>query len=135
MKTLYLMAGAIFIVAPFFLAMDDLKSYKVARHGKVVEMEIIDKPSSCLGTKVKHYMKVKYQDKVFSKRIGGAYCEAHQKGDKVEIKYLAGMDRVLLPGERVIKEFIFEGIAIIFGLYVFWMGLKNLIVIRSAAKK
>lgn len=125
MKKFYLVVGVIFSIGPFFLINDDLEGYRVQQHGQVVDMKIIDIPSSCLGTKQKYFMKVEFNKKIFLKRIGGSYCESHGVGDVVKVKYLPGEDKILFPDESVIGEFIASSALVIVGVYCVFKGLKK----------
>jgi hypothetical protein len=69
-------------------------------------MEIVKIDGSCIGTKSKYSMKVKYQNKIFLKPIGGNYCEKHRVGDKIKMKYLEGQDSILFPYESVTSQIV-----------------------------
>ncbi len=86
------------------------------KEGRLVKMEIVGKPSSCLGTKVKWMMKLKFNNKVYTKQISGAYCEEHQLGELVEVRYLEGVGLVLFPKEGVTMEIISSTIMGLFGI-------------------
>ena len=118
MRKVNIIFGIIIFIAPWFFYKAKFRELNTQREGKVVKMKIIDKPESCLGTKVKWFMKVEYNGKIFSKQISGSYCEKHQIGNWVEIIYLEGSNIILLPTESVWKD-IFAGLGIsIFGLIV-----------------
>ncbi len=70
-------------------------------------------------------MKVKYNKKVFLKRIGASYCDSHGVGDVVQLKYLPGARNVLFPDEGVIGEFIAMGLLVLVGMYCVFTGLKK----------
>jgi len=125
MKKFYLIAGIIFSIWPFFLASDDLEDYRVQQLGQVVEMKIIRIPGSCLGTKTKYFMELEFNKKVFLKRIGGSYCESHNVGDVVQVKYLPGKNKILFPDESVVREFIASAILVLVGVYSVFLGLKK----------
>ena len=97
MKKINVILGIILFIAPLLLIKQGLKELEVERQGNLVLMKIIEKPSSCLGTKVKWFMKVEYKNIVYPIQISGNYCEEHSIGDMVEIRYLEGSDIILLP--------------------------------------
>lgn len=125
-RSSYILIGLCFLIIPLFIIKSKIsQDLQVERKGKLVEMRIVDKPGSCLGTKVKWFMKVKYQGIVYSKQIGGAYCEAHNIGDMVQIRYLPGRDVVLLPKESVMLN-IYAGILLsLVGLYSIIYGIRK----------
>ncbi|WP_316820511.1 hypothetical protein [Pedobacter gandavensis] len=125
MKLSYILLGIIIIGLSIFFIEDDISSLRVINKGRIVNMEIVEKPKSCLGTRAKWFMKVKYQDKVFSKQIPSIFCEAHKVGDIVQIRYLEGEDKILLLDEGVTLEFIASGIFILLGLYLIYLGMVN----------
>jgi hypothetical protein len=117
MRKINIIIGIILFIAPLLLHKQKLRELEVEKNGKLVKMRIIEKPGSCLGTKVKWSMKVEYQGNIFPKQIGGNYCEEHSIGDMVEIRYLEGSDIILLPNESVWAD-IYSGIAIsLIGLF------------------
>lgn len=116
MKRMYLLTGAILAIGSMFFIKGEFKKLEVLKKGQIVKMEIIDKPGSCLGTKVKWMMKLKFQDKILSKQVSGIYCEEHFLGQEVEMRYLNGSDTVLFPKEGVTVEFISSCIIGLIGL-------------------
>lgn len=123
MKVSHIFLGVIIIGLSIAFIQDDFINLKVKNSGKIVDVEIIEKPSSCLGTKAKWFMKVKYQGKILGKQIPSKFCEEHLIGDIIQVRYLNGEDRILLPEEGVGLEFISSGVFILLGLYVISRGL------------
>ena len=111
MKKINIILGIIIFIAPWFLYKAKLRELKVEQQGKIVQMKIIEKPGSCLGTKVKWSMKVEYQGQIYFTQIGGQYCEEHNIGDIVPIKYLEGSDIIFLPNHSVWQD-MYAGIAL-----------------------
>jgi hypothetical protein len=133
MKLSYILLGIIIIGLSIFFIEDDISSLRVINKGRIVNMKIVEKPKSCLGTSVKWFMKVKYQDKVFSKQISSIFCEEHKVGDIVQIRYLERKDKILLLGEGVTLEFIASGIFILIGLYLIYLGMVNRKISRKSS--
>ncbi|MFC3813319.1 hypothetical protein [Lacihabitans lacunae] len=88
MKKTNIILGIIIFIAPLFFLDSVYKEIEVYEKGELVKMKIIEKPGSCLGTKVKWHMKVEYK---------GNFCENHYIGDIVDIKYIEGSNIILLP--------------------------------------
>lgn len=97
MKKTNIILGVILFIAPLLLIKQGFGELEVERQGELVLMKIVEKPGSCLGTKVKWFMKVEYRDIIYPIQISGDYCEEHKVGDLVEIRYLEGSDIILLP--------------------------------------
>lgn len=116
MKRIYLLTGVILAIGSVFFIKGEFNRLEVLKKGQIVKMEILDKPASCLGTKVKWMMKLKFKDKILSKQVSGAYCEEHFIGQKVEMRYLNGSEIVLFPKEGVTVEFISSCIIGLIGL-------------------
>jgi len=96
---LFFWSGILLFIVSFFLLLSNFEDIKVAQNGKVVNMRIEKLPTSCLGTRIKHFMTVSYNNKFYIKRIGGKYCEEHHVGEVVEIRFLEGSELVLFPSE------------------------------------
>lgn len=126
MKLSYIVAGACLLVIPLISIKSKIsEDLVIERKGDIVNMKIIDKPGSCLGTKAKWFMKVEYLGKVYSKQISGGYCEEHEVGDIVPIKYLPKYERVLLPDELVMPQIISGLTLSLFGLIIIFLGIKK----------
>lgn len=125
MKISNILLGIVIIGLSIAFIQDDFINLKVKNKGKIVSMEIIEKPKSCLGTKAKWFMKVKYQNKILTKQIPSIFCEEHAVGDIIDVRYLEGEDRIILPEEGVSLGFIASGFFILVGLYVIYLGVVN----------
>ncbi|MCR9014157.1 hypothetical protein [Aquiflexum gelatinilyticum] len=105
---------------------------EVYKHGKIVKMQIIDIPNSCLGTKSNYNMIVSYENLNFIKRISGNYCEAHNVGDIEELKYLNGSNIVLFPYENPRSKFYSVAFLGLVGLGILiWYGFLKKPLINS----
>ena len=125
MKVSNLIIGGVVVLISFFIMQGNFIDLDIQKNGQWVEVQIIDKPNSCIGTKVKWFMKIKYKDKIISKQISSGFCQEHNKGDIIKVKYLNGTDNVLLPEDNIITEFISTAIIGLVGLYVIYLGRKK----------
>ncbi|WP_316839140.1 hypothetical protein [Pedobacter gandavensis] len=123
MKITSLLIGMILMIGSVFFIKAEFNSLEVLKKGKIVKMEIIDKPALCLGTKIKWMVKLKFQDKIFPKQVSGAFCEEYAVGQEVEMRYLDGSDIVLFPKEGVLGEFIASGLIGLAGLGLLLKGV------------
>lgn len=125
MSKVSILIGVIFVIGSIFLVNEKFEEQKIQIFGIIVTMEIVEIDGSCIGTKAKYGMKVKYQDKIFYTPIGGNYCQKHKVGDKVKMKYLEGKDTVLFPYESVTSQINSSILIGVFGLYVIYLGFKE----------
>ncbi|MEZ2443384.1 hypothetical protein AB6805_16790 [Chitinophaga sp. RCC_12] len=102
----YFWCGLVLFTASLLLMLPNFEDLKVARNGALVNMRIEKLPTSCLGTRIKHFMTVSYNSKLYTKRIGGKYCEEHHVGEVVQMKFLAGSTLVLFPNESGMSNLI-----------------------------
>ena len=122
---LILRGGLIFFIGSIFLIVFNLKSLDVERNGIIVKMRIEKLPNSCLGTRVKHFTTLSYDNEKYIKRIGGKFCDEHNIGELIDIKYLKGSSVVLFPEESVIPNLVSFGV----------LGLLALLMIIYQWKK
>jgi len=123
MNKLYFFGGLLLLFISIAGGLGLKDDFKVKRYGSLVNMKIIHKPGSCLGTKVKWFMKVEYNGKVFSKQITGYYCENHTIGQVIQLVYLPGNNSVLFPGEPNMPDVISFIFLLFFGLLISVYGL------------
>ena len=69
MKTVKNLIGVVMLIISIVIFIGKTENYEISRYGEVYEMVIVDKPSKCIGTKTNHFMKVKFNEKIFSKKI------------------------------------------------------------------
>lgn len=119
MRKLYFFGGIMMAFICIAGSIGLINNLKVQRYGSIVNMKIVEKPGSCLGTKAKWFMKVEYEGKVFPKQISGNYCENHSIGEVIQLVYLPGNTSVLFPGEPHAMEFISALLLIAFALTMF----------------
>jgi len=106
----------IVFIAPLFLLKQVNKEWNVERNGEIVQVRIVEIPGSCLGTKVKWFMKFEYEGIIYPIQIAGNFCESHHIGDLVPLKTIRGSDIFLFPNYRAFSEFVSIGAMSIFGL-------------------
>jgi len=120
MKSSKTILSLVIMLAPFIFLKSKLEDLNLEKAGRIVPMKIVEKPYSCIGTKAKWFMKVEYQGNIYSKQIGGQFCEEHKIGDVVEMKFLETSTTVLFPHESVSHE--------LFALFLMsFIGLSSLI--------
>jgi hypothetical protein len=124
MNKLYIIGGLILVLISIAGGLGLRNDFKVKQYGSLVNMKIIHKPGSCIGTKAKWFMKVDYNGKVFSKQISGYYCESHTIGQVIQLIYLPGNNSVLFPGKPNMTDvtsfifLLFSGLLIsVYGLF------------------
>ena len=88
-------------------------------------MKIEKLPASCLGTKFNHYVTLSYEGENFEKKIGGMFCDEHQVGELIKMKYLEGGKEPLFPSESVISNLIAYSL----------LGLIGVIIIAKSVFK
>lgn len=120
---LFFWSGILLFIASFFFMLANFQDIKVAQNGVVVKMRIEKLPTSCLGTRIKHFMTVSYNNKLYIKRIGGKYCEEHHVGEVIEMRFLEGSELILFPDESGRSNFIALIILGLLGLslIVYWL--------------
>jgi hypothetical protein len=109
-------SGIIFFIGMILLMPSALRHITIEKEGKLVTMRIVRLPSSCLGTKVKHYATFSYNDTSYIKMIPAGYCKEHHVGEFVQMKYLEDDSTILFPHESEVKEMVYLIILGIFGL-------------------
>lgn len=121
MKLFYIISGVCLLLIPLVIVYSKIsEDMVIEKNGDVVNMKIVEKPGSCPGTKAKWFMKVEYLGKTYSKQISAAYCDRHQIGDIVPMKYLPKYKTVLFPEESVLPD-------VIAGLAISLMGLLSIV--------
>lgn len=108
--------GVLLFFGSIALLASNYDSIKVERSGQIVKMRIEKLPNSCLGTKVKHFVTLSYNNEIYTKQIGGIFCDEHSVGELVDMKVLERSDIVLFPQESVWVNLVSFGILGLFGL-------------------
>ena len=115
--------GIVVIVVSLFFLRGKWGIYQIEKEGSVVDMRIIKLPSFCELSKGKYYMDVEYAGQVFNKRIPTGFCNTHNTGDIVKMKYLDGHESILFPNEKVQGDFIALGIFLFVGVLALLLGI------------
>jgi hypothetical protein len=123
MKYVYMLGGLFFILIPIIQIRDDIEDYRTQIYGTEVGMTIESIPGSCMGTKNKYSMRVKYLNKTYEKAIGGNFCETHRVGDNITMKYLQNSDNIMFLNETKTSEFISCFLLVVFGILILLFGL------------
>lgn len=114
--------GILVVLVSLFFLKSKLEIYKVKAYGTVVDMKIIKIPTSCKITKSKYYMDVEYEGMIFIKRIPVNFCNSHNVGTIVKIKYLEGQETILFPDEKIWGEFVAIGFFLLAGIILLLLG-------------
>ncbi|MFT3822571.1 MAG: hypothetical protein QM731_01575 [Chitinophagaceae bacterium] len=101
-----LWGGIALFIGSILLIMSNYGNLNVERNGIIVKMRIEQLPESCLGTKIKHFAKLNYEGKTYIKRIGGKFCDDHNVGEQIEVKFLKGYSIILFPDETVVLNLV-----------------------------
>lgn len=118
--------GMILFVGGLILMATNYKNLKIQQSGSIVTMRIEKLPASCLGTKTNHSVTLSYEGELFTKKIGGMFCEEHHVGEFIEMKYLDGQNIVMFPDESVYSNLIAFGLLSLIGLvFVFLPSNKK----------
>jgi hypothetical protein len=126
MKILAILVGVIFIILSAFFIKDCYSVYRIRKHGIIVDMQIVEIPRVCSGTKAKHFMKVRYKANIYSKQIGPDYCGMYKAGDIIQMKYLDGEDQIIFPKDDSIVDIVSAFLLLSFGIFIIFYALKTL---------
>lgn len=122
---IFLILGGIFIV--LFMCIvpvkRDIDEYHVQINGKEVEA-IITKVPNCFGTKNSHFLEFKYENSIYSKRVG-APCDHYKVGQVLKLKHEPGTDIFLYVNETKESEFLASGVLAIVGIVLIVLGIKR----------
>lgn len=113
---LVLWGGLVLMIGSVILIVSNYKYMSVEYNGSVVKMEIIEMPNSCLGTRIKHFTTLSYNNETFVKRIGGEFCDTYNVGEWINVRYLKGYSVVLFPEESVLNNLISFGVLGLLGV-------------------
>lgn len=119
---LFLAVGGLFII--IFVCIiplqHKLKEYDTQKNGQVITATITYVPN-CIGSKIRHFIKFNYDNKIYSKQINKP-CEEYKVGEKLLLIHSAGTRIFLYENENLVKEFISVGLLALLGLFLFLYG-------------
>jgi hypothetical protein len=120
-----LITGGLFII--IFICLIPLKrhivEYDTQKNGQSIIVTITYVPN-CFGSKIRHYLKFRYENKIYSKVIGKP-CEEYRIGETLNLKHTKGTSIFLYENEKIETEFISFGLLTIFGLFCIIYGFKR----------
>lgn len=124
MKT-FLITGGIFITIFVCLVplKRDIAEYDTQKNGELITAVITDVPN-CIGMKVKHFIKFRFDNTVYSKKIG-APCDQYKIGQTIKLKHTPGTDLFLYVNETKESDFISTGLLTLTGLAFIIIGFKK----------
>jgi hypothetical protein len=100
-----------------------IAEYDTQKNGQLITATIVDVPN-CFGSKIRHFLKFKYNDQTYSKEIGRP-CEEYKIGQALILKHTEGTDIFLYETEKIEKEFIATALLAILGLFLIIYGFKR----------
>ena len=120
-----LILGGVFIIVFICIVplKRDIDEYNVQKTGIEVDAIITDVPN-CFGTKVKHFLKFKFENSIYSKRVG-APCDQYKRGQVIRLKHEPGTDIFLYLNETKESEFVATAAMAIFGILLIIIGIKK----------
>lgn len=125
MKPMLIGAGLFIIIFICLIPLQrDIKEYETQKHGQLVTVTITYVPE-CIGAKVMHFIKFKYEGKKFDKKVGCGFGDNHKVGDSISLKHIEGTDIFLFENEKKETEFISSGLLCLFGIYCIVIGIKR----------
>ena len=97
--------------------------YEVQKNGEIITAIIVNVPN-CFGTKIRHFLKFRYNNKIYSKTIGKP-CEEYKVGETLYLKHIEGIDIFLYEDEKVEWEIASFLILAVSGLGCIIFNLKR----------
>jgi|GEM_PF-1640038 len=128
MKFLFV-AGILFFLGSILIITSNYNQLNVERNGKIVKMRIERLPKSCIGAKVRYFVKYNYEGKFYEKATRGDFCEKHYIGELIDMKLLKGSSTILRPNESVLLDLIAGAALGILGLAISilqWKKIRSL---------
>lgn len=125
MKFLFL-AGIVFFIGSIILIVSNYEKFDVERNGRIVKMEIVSLPKSCIGAKVRYSVSFIYNGKLYDKQTRGNFCEIHYVGEFIDIKMLEESKYILFPNESAFFDLMSFGVLGLFGLFLSIIQFKKM---------
>ncbi len=127
MKFLFV-TGIIFFIGSIALFFSQFDTLDVERNGKIVKMKIEELPKSCIGARIRYFVKYSYDGEMYEKATRGDFCQKHYVGEFINMKFLQGSKIILRPEESVIVNLVSLILLGLFGAGVSisqWKKLKK----------
>jgi hypothetical protein len=119
-----ILGGLVLIIIAVLPLRNHLSEYETQKHGEFVKAVIIAAPT-CLGARIKHWVKFRYNNEIHSKTTGGKACEDFKVGDTLTLKHTEGTDIFLYDTETVESEFVAFGLLGVMGIIFMVLGFKK----------
>ncbi len=119
------MAGLLFFIGAIILVLVNYETLNVERNGVIVKMKIEDLPKSCVGAKVRYFVKYSYEGEIYEKATRGNFCEKHHIGELIDMKFLEGSKTILRPDESAMMNL----------LSFFTLGILGIVISISQWRK
>ncbi|MBS1759290.1 MAG: hypothetical protein JST23_04120 [Bacteroidetes bacterium] len=127
MKFLFV-AGVAFFIGSIILVFANYETLDVERNGIIVKMKIEDLPKSCIGAKVRYFVKYSYKGAIYDIATRGNFCETHHVGELIDMKFLEGSKTILRPDESAMMN-LFSFVALgVLGIVISisqWRKMKS----------
>jgi hypothetical protein len=118
--------GMVFFIGSMILLYANYDTLDVERNGKIVKMKIERLPSSCIGAKVRYFVKYSYNNKLYDKATRGDFCKKHFIGELIDMKYLEGSKTILRPNESSFMNLISFGVLGLLGLVISFLQWRKM---------
>lgn len=106
-----------FFVTLYVVFLMNFAEMKIAREGKIVQMQIVKMSSKPWTTKQKGYVTMRYMERDFTVKVGGSFYDRYAVGNWIEMRYPEGESRLLFPGETGVGNFVALILLGVFFLY------------------
>jgi hypothetical protein len=124
MKTFLILGGIFVVIFACLVPLNrDLREYDTQKNGQLITAVVVDVPS-CIGARVQHFIKFRFDSKIYSKRIG-APCDQYKVGQTLKLKHTPGTDLFLYVNETKESEFVSTGLLVVAGILFIIMGIKK----------
>jgi hypothetical protein len=124
MKTFLIVGGFFIIIFVCLIPLPrDIAEYNTQRNGITVNV-MITKVPNCIGTRISQYIKFRYNNEIYSKRVG-APCDEYRVGSILKLKHTPDTDIFLYENEKKEKEFVSAGLLALAGFTFIIIGFKK----------
>jgi hypothetical protein len=123
MKTSLIFGGLLVIFIGIIPLERKIDEYSTQKTGDLVKATVIDVPN-CFGAKIRHSIKIKYNDTIYYKRVG-APCDSYKIGQAIQLRHTPGTDIFLYMDEEVRSEFVAIGLLVLLGSVIIAVGFRK----------